>query len=330
MPPPSPPEPVEHALALALPVGRARLATLARHALKIVTPILLVAAGAVLWRAFHHLSPQAVAQAMAAWGSGAVAAAVAFSVASFALMGMIEWVGLRWTGARVPWWPAQAGSFMANAIAHALGANLLVSGAIRARLYERHGVSLTQAAGATLFAATAFVVGISALSGSGLLLAHPADLAATAIPLAAARGLGAALIAVVAAYLVLCATRRRPFTAFGHSLTLPTGRDALIQLLAGVIDNGLAAAILWVLLPPGSVAYATFVGAYAVACVTGLASSVPGGVGVFEGALAALLPAVGKAPLAAAFLGYRLIYYLAPLILAALALAVDTIRMRRS
>jgi uncharacterized membrane protein YbhN (UPF0104 family) len=219
---------------------------------------------------------------------------------------------------------------MANAIAHALGANLLVSGAIRARLYERHGVSLTQAAGATLFAATAFVVGISALSGCGLLLAGPADLAAMAMPVPAARGLGAALTAFVLGYLLLCTARRRPFIAFGRSLRLPSGRDALVQLLAGVIDNGLAAAILWVLLPPGSVDYATFVGAYAVACVAGLASSVPGGVGVFEGALAALLPAVGKAPLAAAFLGYRLIYYLAPLILAALALAVDTIRMRRS
>jgi uncharacterized membrane protein YbhN (UPF0104 family) len=320
---------VEHALAEALPVRRAHLASLARRALKILPPILLVAAGAVLWREFHHLGVHEIAHAMAAWGPGALASAVAFSAASFFLMGVIEWVGLRWTGAQVPWWRAQGGSFMANGIAHALGANLLVSGAIRARLYARHGVSLIQAAGATLFAGMTFAVGISALSGCGLLLADPADLAATAMPVSAARGLGAGLIAFVATYLVLCVTRRRPFTAFGRSLRLPTGRDALVQLLAGVVDNGLAAAILWVLLPPGSVAYATFVGAYAVACVAGLASSVPGGVGVFEGALATLLPAIGKAPLAAAFVGFRLVYYLGPLILASLALAADTIRTRR-
>ena len=38
------------------------------------------------------------------------------------------------------------GSFLANAIAHAIGANLLISGAIRARTYARHGVTLRQLA----------------------------------------------------------------------------------------------------------------------------------------------------------------------------------------
>ena len=36
------------------------------------------------------------------------------------------------------------------------------------------------------------------------------------------------------------------------------------------------------------------------------------------------------APLAAAFLGYRLVYYLAPLLLASLALAFDTVRNREA
>jgi uncharacterized membrane protein YbhN (UPF0104 family) len=72
-----------------------------------------------------------------------------------------------------------------------------------------------------------------------------------------------------------------------------------------------------------------FVGAYAVACIVGLVSSVPGGAGVFESAMAALLPGVAPAALAAAFLGYRLAYYLLPLMLAALVLAADMLRTRR-
>ena len=75
--------------------------------------------------------------------------------------------------------------------------------------------------------------------------------------------------------------------------------------------------------------YLTFVGAYAVACTVGLASSVPGGVGVFESAMAALLPGVEAAALAAAFLGYRLSYYILPLILAAGALGIETLRSAR-
>ncbi len=327
------PEPLETELAQDIatpPPASAALARWLRLGLRIVPPILLVAAVWVLWREFHKLSFESVKAAMAGWGVVAIVMTLVLSVASFLLMGLIEWVGLRWTGARVPMGPTQLGSFLANGIAHAIGANLLTSGAIRARFYERFGVSLTQAAGATLFAAFSFGVGLSALSGAGLLLASSADLSRTAMPLLAARGLGAGLLAVAGGYVVLCALRRRPITGFGRSLTLPTARDALAQLVLGVVDNAIAAAILWILLPAGGPSYVTFVGAYAVACITGLISSVPGGAGVFESAMAALLPGVAPAELAAAFLGYRLAYYILPLILAALTLAVETLRSRKA
>lgn len=327
---PPAPEPVEVELAAALPAPQHPLARGVRLALRVLPVVLLAAAGWVLWREFHKLSFAAVTASMAGWGLKSIALALALAVVSFLLMGAIEWFGLRWTGARVPWWPTQLGSFLANAIAHAIGANLLISGAIRARFYERYGVGLTQVAGTTIFAAVSFGVGLGALSGAGLLLASDAELARTAIPVLVGRALGAALLAGAAGYIVLCAGRRRPLTAFGRSLVLPDVWDALAQLGLGVIDNGIAAAILWILLPAAGPSYVSFVGAYAVACIAGLASSVPGGAGVFESAMAALLPGVEPAALAAAFLGYRLAYYILPLILAAGALAVDTVRMRRA
>ena len=331
---PSKPEPVTAELAQDLARPRAApptgLAHWVRLGLRIVPPILLVAAIWVLWREFHKLSFAAVSAAMAGWGMTAIVLTLVLSVVSFILMGLIEWVGLRWTGAKVPMGATQLGSFLANAIAHAIGANLLISGAIRARFYERYGVSLTQVAGTTLFAGLSFGVGLAALSGGGLLLASHADLARTAIPPLAGRALGVALLAAAGGYVVLCALRRRPLIGFGRSVTLPSARDALAQLVLGVVDNGIAAAILWILLPAGGPDYVTFVGAYAVACITGLISSVPGGAGVFESAMAALLPGVEPAALAAAFLGYRLSYYILPLILAALALAAETMRSRRA
>ena len=323
------PEPVEGELAQVLPAPHRGLARWVRVGLRIVPVILLAAAVWVLWREFHHLSFAAVTAAMAGWGLRAIALSLALAVVSFLLMGAIEWVGLRWTGARVPFGPTQMGSFMANAIAHAVGANLLISGAIRARFYDRYGVNFTQVAGTTLFAATSFGVGLAALSGAGLLLTSQADLARTAFAPAVGRGLGAALLATAAGYVVLCALRRRAISAYGRSVTLPSLRDALAQLILGVVDNGIAAAILWILLPAGGPSYVTFVGAYAVACIAGLASSVPGGAGVFESAMAALLPGVEPAAMAAAFLGYRLVYYILPLILAALALAGETVLSAR-
>jgi len=326
---PSPaPKPVERDLAEDISAAPRRRPLWFRIALGVVPVVMLAAAGWVLWREFHHLSWDQVAHAIAGWGVTAVVLAVLLSAASFVLMAVIEWVGLRWTGARVPLRTVALGSFLANAIAHAVGANLLTSGAIRARTYDRHNVTLTQVAGATVFAAVSFGVGLGALSGGGLLLASRAEIDATAFTPLVARSLGVALVAGAVGYVLLCAIRRRPFTAFGRSVRLPDVWDALAQLILGVVDNGIAAAILWILLPEGGPGYFSFVGAYAVACIAGLASSVPGGAGVFESAMATLLPMVDAAVLAAAFLGYRLAFYILPLIIAFLALAIDAIRHR--
>jgi uncharacterized membrane protein YbhN (UPF0104 family) len=244
-------------------------------------------------------------------------------------MGVVEKVGLTWMGARLPWTASLSTAFIANAIAHSLGANLLVSGAVRARLYDRHGVSLTQVAGATLFQGFSFAVGISALAGAGLMLASSQALAAIAIATPVARTAGLVLLSAVAAYLLACAFHRRPLHAFGRTLALPSPGKALVQLTIGAADNATACAIIWVLLPPGAVDYLAFVGAYAIACVAGLISTVPAGAGVFEGSLSALMPKAQPAALAAAFLGYRLAYFLLPLLLAVLALAGHTVRRSR-
>ena len=296
--------------------------------LRLVPLVLLTAAGFILWREFRHLSFAEVGRAMAEWGGARIAAVLALSAFSFVLMGVVEWLGLRWAGARVPWGRVMGVSFVANGVAHAVGANLLVSGALRARLYERHGVSLTQVAATTLFGGVSFAVGIGMLGGCGLALSPAHQIAATAIPLTLARLLGWCLIAAVAGYVILCAVRRSPVHAFGRSLAPPSAGDAVAQIGVGVVDNGVAAAIIWLLLPPGDVPYQTFVGAYAVAAVAGLVSTVPAGAGVFEGSISTLLPQADAAPLAAAFLGYRLFYYLLPLIIACLALVGHTLRRR--
>jgi uncharacterized membrane protein YbhN (UPF0104 family) len=217
-------------------------------------------------------------------------------------------------------------SCLANAIAHSLGANLLVSGALRARLYSRYGVSLKQVAATTLFGGVSFGVGLAALAGWGLLFSSRRNLAALAIDPELARALGGLLLAISLGYILLCGVRRRPLSAFGHSLRLPSAAQAACQLVVGVADNATAAAIIWSLLPPGTLSFLTFVGAYAVATVAGLISSIPGGAGVFEGSISTLVQGASPAPLAAAFLGYRLAYYLLPLLLGVAALAGHTLR----
>jgi uncharacterized membrane protein YbhN (UPF0104 family) len=317
---------VEDELAQAFPGRRTTLgALLRRWALRIVPPALLATAVYVLWRDYQHLSPADITAEMSRWGEGPILTALVLSAVSFLLMGLVERVGLAWMGARLPWGTTLSTAFIANAIAHALGANLLVSGAVRARLYDRHGVGLSQVAGATLFQGFSFAVGISTLAGVGLLFASSQALGASAIAVPVARITGALLLSGVAIYLLTCALHRTPLHAFGRSLTLPSPAKAAVQLMAGAADNATAAAIIWILLPPGAVDYLAFVGAYAIACVAGVVSTVPAGAGIFEGTLSTLLPRTSPAALAAAFLGYRLCYFLLPLLIAMFALGVDTL-----
>jgi len=326
-----PPEDVEEELAAALPEtqGSRFFPMLGGLTWHLVAALLLGAAAFLLWREFHTLSLGQVVGAIEAWGWGSVAAAVALSATSFLLMGCVEWLGLRWAGARIAIRSALLGSFVASAIAHSLGANLIVSGAVRARYYARHGVSLRQVAAATLFHGFSFTVGLSTLAGLSLVAARSRDIAAASrIANPVADSLGLLLLAGVAGYVVLCALLRRPLRGFGHSVKLPSPRVAVAQLVIGAVDNAVAAAIIWTLLPAGSIDYLTFVTGYAPSVVVGLISHVPGGVGVFEGSLSTLLKGLQPAALAAAFLGYRLFFFVIPLVIAGIMLAADTVRER--
>jgi len=324
-----PPEDLEEELAAALPAtqGRRFFRLLRQLVWHLVAFLLLGAAAYILWREFHTLSLDQVMAAIRAWGWSSVLLALGLSASSFVLMGFVEWMGLRWAGARIAVPSALAGSFIASAIAHTLGANLIVSGAVRARYYAKHGVTLRQVAAATLFHGFSFTVGLSTLAGLALLLAGSRDIAQVSrIANPVADGAGAALLSGVLAYVLLCAVLHRPLRAFGHSVRLPSWRVAIAQASIGAVDNAVAAAIIWVLLPAGSIGYFTFVGAYAPSVVVGLVSHVPGGVGVFEGSVSTLTKGLEPAALAAAFLGYRLFFFLLPLLLASLALAADTLR----
>lgn len=323
-------EDLEEDLAAALPEtqGSRFFPLIKRWALHVVPFLLLGAAVLVLWREFRDVSPAEVGAAMRAWGYLDVALALVLSAASFTLMGVVEWFGLRWAGARLPVAPALWGSFLANAIGHTLGANLLVSGAVRARFYNRFGVSLKQVAATTVFHGVSFAVGLSALAGVSLLAAEGHHNAATRIAGPVADSLGILLLGAVATYVALCANLKQPLRAFGYRLKLPSWRVALAQMGLGAFDNAVAAGIIWTLLPEGSVGYFSFVGAYAPSVVVGLISHVPGGVGVFEGSMSALLASVPPAPLAAGFLGYRLAFFLLPLLIAGIALTADAMRRR--
>jgi uncharacterized membrane protein YbhN (UPF0104 family) len=283
--------------------------------------ILLAMAGAVVWHEFRGLTLHAVLAEALGWGAWRTAGSVGLTLASFGLLALIERLGLRWAGVKAPWGAALAGAFCANAFAHAIGFALLVGGAVRARIYARYGANIVQATQATAFYGIAFSAGMTVLGGIALLIDPAAAVGQRPLAPWLITVLALGLLAVPILYVGLCARVRGQAVFLGHQFSLPPPGTAAAQVGLGLLDCAATAGVVWLLLPHATVGYAAFVSSYVPATLLGLASHVPGGAGVFEGAVLTLLPDTPRATLAAAFLGYRMIYYLTPLVVAMAVLA---------
>ena len=283
--------------------------------------IVFVVAAGVLYDAFRTLNWGAVAASILQWRGRFFLAATLCSL-SFGVVGLIEWRALRWAGSRVSVGQAFKVSFIANGLAHSLGAAAFVAAAVRARLYARHGVGLTTSAAVTAFQTATSTSGVVALVGIACIIDYRGHAPWSFIGVLMLGGLGL--------YLVACGLVRGSVQLWAYKFNLPTVKGAVVQIGLGAVDNALAIGSLFVLLPPKSVTYSTFVGDYVIAYVGGALSGIPGGAGPFEGLLVKLLPSLDLAGLGAAMLGFRLVFNLAPLCGAAAMLLIDFVRNRRS
>ena len=250
---------------------------------------------------------------MEAWGAARVVAAFLLSGSVYLLLAIHAAIALRWFGAKVRLRDIFSVSFVAYAFGNTIGLNLLIAIAVRVRGYARYGVDLPLVAATSLSCSVAFWMGLALLAGASLLGTHP--------------GMGAGLVLAPGAFISSCALWRRPINRFGRSWFLPPPALAGLQVLVGALVNLALAGLISVLLQ--AVPYLDFAAAYAASFALGLVSGVPGGLGVFEGAMLTLLPSVDRVELAAAFIGYRLIYFLIPLLLAIVVMLVRERPWRR-
>lgn len=257
-----------------------------------------------------------------------MAAALACVAGSYWMLSYYDLLAVRLVGSRLPY--AQIGpiSVSAYAVGHNLGFSALSGGALRLRAYSRLGLSAAQIAGIAVWCAITFALGVNLVLDAALLLQTPQ--AARILHLAEpwVRALALANIGFLLAYFWLTAGRAgRPFRIAGGDLASPGWKQALGQMTVSVADLACSAAALYLLMPAlPEVGYIAFLGLYALAMAAAIASSVPGGLGVFESVLLLALPSAPKSELLGAALVFRALYYLLPLVLALIWLAVEEIR----
>lgn len=240
--------------------------------------------------------------------------AALFTLLGYAVMTLYDRFALDSINHPLSWRRVTMISFISYAFSNAVGMSLLVSGSIRYRFYIQNGLSPGEVARVVLFCTVSFWLGLLALTGVTLIFVPlPPSLpwADLSVPL------GVVLLAVPLAWFALSAVRRS-MQLWRWRITLPTPATALRQILVGALDWGLAAAVLYVLMPDQlNNGFGHFLAIFVIAQIIGLISHVPGGLGVFEAVMLAGFGATGNAALTAPILGalvtFRVIYYLLPL-----------------
>ena len=103
------------------------------------------------------------------------------------------------------------------------------------------------------------------------------------------------------------------------------------QIFVASLDLIVAATTLYVLLPQDIAAsYPQVVGVYLLALAAAMLTQVPGGIGVLEAILLSLLVGSAESVVLGALLIFRLFYYVAPLIIAAVLLVWAEVRGSRT
>jgi phosphatidylglycerol lysyltransferase len=262
--------------------------------------------------------------------TAAVLRAVLLTMAGYACLTLYDLLGVRFAGARLPYFRVALASFMAFAVGHNVGMNTVSGGAIRYRAYSALGLRAKQIAAIIAFGTFTFFLGIATLLGVSLLVESRVSAPILHVRAPIAAGAGLVLLAGVAAYLWLAVRRRQPLRLRQWSLPVPGPLLALAQIAVSCSDLLTAAGVLYVLLPAHApVGFLAFAGLYLIAIAAGAISTVPGGVGVFETVLLLLLPGMAPDRLLGSLLAYRAIYYLCPFALALLLLALHEIWLHR-
>jgi uncharacterized membrane protein YbhN (UPF0104 family) len=280
--------------------------------------LLLVAiAFFVLSRTLANINVGELRSGFAATSFQQIAMGLLFTAGSYIMLTGYDAIALKQLRLKVPYRTTALGSFASYAVSFTLGFPIFTGGTVRYWIYSRAGVKPGKIASLTVVAGVTFWLGMAVVIGFGLLVkAEPlADI--NLFPVYLNRLIGAVVLVAVGYYLYWVSARPRRAKLQGMMFELPGLGLTLGQMTLGVLDLCCAAAVLYMLLPSHEgLDFFTFASVYVFACLLGIASHAPGGIGVFEATMLKALPAPSQEALLASLLMFRILYYVIPFVLA--------------
>lgn len=263
---------------------------------QLVPLVALAVSGGLFWHHLAALDGAALRAALSSVGPWQWAGALLFTALSFHALGSYDVLVHRVLGTGQPRGRARRAGIKAIAVSQTVGFGVVSSALVRWRCLP----DLPAAACARL----SVVVSLSFLAALAVLSALVVPVSGL-VPQSAGFVLGG-LLALVAPMVLARLAHRLGWIPAPVSL-----RTLGALMLATTLDTVFAAAALMVLWPE-PVAFQMLFAAYLVALGAGLISNAPGGIGAFDLALLALLPAPDETAAMAGLLAFRAIYYALP------------------
>ena len=225
-------------------------------------------------------------------------------------------ISLAYLDRRLPFRRIFYAAFLGYAFANSLPLSVVTGATVRYRLYSQWGLARNQAARVVTLNTITYAVGLLATAGLALAVQPVLVPGFLRLPLHSARPLGFACLAVVAGYLGW-SSRPGGDLRIGHwDLPRPTLGRALAQIAVSATDWVFSGAALYVLLPH-VVPFHVFFAVFLLGQIAALVAQIPGGLGVFEAVILwGLRPALTTPAILVGLVGYRLVYFLLPLVLA--------------
>ncbi|MEM8778226.1 MAG: lysylphosphatidylglycerol synthase domain-containing protein [Cyanobacteria bacterium P01_G01_bin.49] len=271
---------------------------------------------------FHHYNAQNFWNSLSAVPASNILWAIALMSLNYVIMTGYDYLAVNYVGNSLPYSKTALVGFICSGISHSVGFALLSSCMIRYRFYATWGLPVIVIAQISAFCDLTFCLGLFVV-GAIIFLKEPLAVPNLLdLPFNSVQPLGVIFLLVILAYLLVTVVRQKPFSFGKWTLPHLSVKLALGQLIVAALDWSLAAAVFYAILSPSvPLSYPAFFSIYILAQVAGLASNVPGGLGVFETVMIVLLSQfISSEELLGSLLIYRGVYYFIPLTVSVLLL----------
>lgn len=287
--------------------------------------LLIVGIAAVtLFRSLRDIEFDQVIAALHATSTHKLLIAGVFVAASYGMLTFYDFIALRTIGQKqVPYRTAALAGFTSYTIGHNIGAMVLTGGLIRLRIYSGWGLGIVDIAKIAFVTGLAFWLGNGFILGCSLAFGPAAASAISHLPAWANRAIGLSALAAIVGYLIWLLPRPRVFGRSRWQIVLPDWRSTALLIGIGVLDLCLGTLAMFVLLPSSpTIDFLTLLVIFVVAMLLGFLSHAPGSLGVIEAAMLVGLRQFQKEELLASLLIFRALYFVLPLFIGGLILAM--------